>query len=84
MAAVRVTLDVRGKAVSLDKVADARIREALEQMGRDVGKKLEKAKCPVHHKAPTDIRLHVTASGDADLKYESCCERLKEAVSKAL
>jgi hypothetical protein len=81
---VTVTLDVRGKSVPVDKISDATVRAALEQMGRDVGKKLAHAKCPTHASTPTDVRLHVSASGNADLKYESCCEKLKEAVSKAL
>jgi hypothetical protein len=81
---VDVTVDYRGKKVALDKVGDTRIRSALEQMAKDVGAKLAKAKCPEHKQSPTDIRLHVNASFDADLKYESCCEKLKDAVAKAL
>lgn len=81
---VDVTVDVRGKAVALAMVADERVRGALEQMARDVGRKLEHAKCPEHKKAPTHVRLHMTASGNADLKYESCCAKLKDVVSKAL
>ena len=79
-----VTVDFRGKKVSLDKVTDTRIRSALTQMAKDVGSKLADAKCPEHEQAPTAIRLHLTASGDADLQYESCCEKLRDVVAKAL
>ena len=84
MPSVAVTVDVRGKTVSLEAVRDPQIRGPLEQMARDLGKKLEKAKCPTHKKTPTEVRLHVDASGNADLRYESCCERLKDVVKTAL
>jgi hypothetical protein len=84
MANVSVTVDLRGKRIALDKVSDTRIRSALQQMATDVGQKLEKAKCPEHHQGPSNIRLHMSVSGDADLKYESCCEKLRDVVTKAL
>jgi hypothetical protein len=28
------------------------------------------------------VRLHFDASGAGDLKYESCCEKLGEAIAK--
>jgi hypothetical protein len=30
------------------------------------------------------VRLHFDAGGNGDLKYESCCEKLGEAISKQL
>jgi hypothetical protein len=84
MSNVAVTVDFRGKKVALDKVTDPRIRTALVQMAKDVGAKLSEAKCPEHGQVPTQIRLHLTASGDADLQYHSCCEKLRDVVAKAL
>ncbi|MBL8610219.1 MAG: hypothetical protein JNL38_22980 [Myxococcales bacterium] len=84
MVAVKVTVDVQGRAVAADKVADATVRSALTKMGREIGQKLSKVACPEHAKGPTDVRVHVSLSGDADLKYESCCEKLRGEVSRAL
>jgi hypothetical protein len=84
MIPVTVTIDVQGRAMSADKVKDANLRNALTKMGRDIGTKLAKASCPDHKKTPTDVRIHVSTGGDADLKYESCCEKLRGIVSKAL
>lgn len=66
----------------LDQVRDPRVVSALQAAARDVGSRLAKAKCPTHGKGPTDVRLHFDSSGNGDLKYESCCEKLGEAVSK--
>lgn len=81
---VRVTVAMGKKSVSLEEVRDQRIVMALRQASRDIGAKLTHVKCPVHGKGPTDVRLHFDAGGNGDLKYESCCEKLGEAVGKAL
>jgi hypothetical protein len=82
MLPVRVTVMVGRKVVALDEVRDARVASALRQAAKEVGVRLAAAKCPAHGKGPTDVRLHFDASGAGDLKYESCCEKLGEAVSK--
>jgi hypothetical protein len=46
-----------------------------------VGVRLAQAKCPVHDKGPTNVRLHFDSAGAGDLKYDSCCEKLGEVVS---
>jgi hypothetical protein len=84
MISVRVTVAMGKKVVPLDEVHDQRIVAALRQAARDVGARLSAAKCPKHGKGPTDVRLHVDASGSSDLKYESCCEKLGEAIAKLL
>jgi hypothetical protein len=82
MLPVRVTVAVGRKTMALDDVRDARVASALRQAAKDVGTRLAAAKCPTHGKGPTDVRLHFDASGAGDLKYESCCEKLGEAISK--
>ncbi len=79
---VHVTVTVGRKVVALDEVKDPRVAGALRQAAQDLGKRLEKAKCPKHGKGPTDVRLHFDAGGNGDLKYESCCEELGKAISK--
>jgi hypothetical protein len=82
MVHVRVTVAVGRKVVNLDDVRDPRIQTALRQAAKDVGARLAQAKCPTHGKGPTDVRLHFDAAGAGDLKYESCCEKLGEQISK--
>lgn len=82
MVPVRVTVMVGRKVVALDDVRDPRVASALRQAANDVGKRLASATCPAHGKGPTDVRLHFDASGSGDLKYESCCAALGEAISK--
>ena len=84
MVPVRVTVAVGRKVVLLDEVKDQRVVTALRQAARDLGAKIGSAKCPTHGKAPTDVRLHFDASGNGAMKYESCCEKLGEAVGKLL
>ena len=80
---VAVTLSMRGKDVPAADVPDKSVSAALKKMGDDIGRKLDAVQCPEHKKAPTNVRLHVSASGDGDLRYDSCCEALGKAVARA-
>ena len=82
MVPVRVTVAVGRKVMAVEDVRDQKVAQALRQAARDVATRLAGAKCPTHGKGPTDVRLHFDASGTGDLKYESCCEKLGEAISK--
>jgi hypothetical protein len=82
MIPVRVTVAVGRKTMALEDVQNQKVVSALRQAARDVGVRLEKAKCPTHDKGPTNVRLHFDAAGAGDLKYESCCEKLGEQISK--
>jgi len=81
---VAVTLSVRGKEVPAEDVPDKTVGAALKKMGDDIGRKLDKVKCPEHDKPPTNVRLHVSAKGDGDLRYDSCCEKLASAIATAM
>ncbi|MBX3186689.1 MAG: hypothetical protein KF819_06725 [Labilithrix sp.] len=82
MIPVRVTVAVGRKTMALEDVQNQKVVSALRQAARDVGARLATATCPTHGKGPTNVRLHFDASGAGDLKYESCCEKLGEAISK--
>jgi hypothetical protein len=82
MIPVRVTVAVGRKVMALEDVRDPRVSGALKEAAKNIGSQLSKAKCPKHGKGPTDVRLHFDASGNGDLKYESCCEELGKAISK--
>ena len=84
MLAVRVTLTVGGRAVSVDELADPRLASTLRGAGRDIGERLAAIRCPVHRKTATEVRVHFDARGDADLQYASCCEALGKSIRKAL
>ena len=82
MIPVKVTVAVGRKSVPIDDVQNQKVVSALRQAARDVGMRLASAKCPTHDKGPVNVRLHFDASGAGDLKYESCCEKLGEQISK--
>lgn len=84
MVPVRVTVMVGRKSVRLEDVRDPRVKTALQQAARDVGTRLAKVTCPTHAKGPSDVRLHFDAGGAGDLKYESCCRELAEAIGKVV
>ena len=81
---VAVTLSVRGKDVPAADVPDKNVGAALKKMGDDIGRKLDAVTCPEHKKPPTNVRLHVSASGDGDLRYDSCCSALAKAIERAM
>ena len=79
-----VTVNFRGRDVPLASVSDQRVVSALTEIGNNVGGLLAPVRCPVHRKAPSDARIPVDATGNADIRYESCCKRLRDAIGKAL
>lgn len=81
---VAVTVTVNQRTVPLQEVRDRRIAAPFEATARQVGEALERVVCPRHRRKPSDVRIHFDARGVADLKYESCCEALGRAVSRAL
>ncbi|HZU82290.1 MAG TPA: hypothetical protein VE987_05215 [Polyangiaceae bacterium] len=84
MLPVRVTVDVGGRPVPVEELADARLAAALRNVGQDVGRRLAGIDCPVHRKPATNVRVHFDARGNADLKYESCCERLGRRIGETM
>lgn len=81
---VKVTIDVRGRIVSLDEVRDERIAAPFKAMAQQVGSTLEGVRCPDHRFTATNVRIHVDAAGSADLKYDSCCTKLGKLIGAAL
>lgn len=81
---VTITVSIGGRSVPLAQVSDPRISEAFTQAGRRIANKLECLSCPVHAKAPTNVRLHFDPQGNADLQYDSCCERLGALIRREL
>lgn len=84
MLPVKVTLWIRGRGdVPVEQVPDKKLATSLAKMGEDLGRSLAGVKCPTHGKGPTQVRVAIGSSGDADLRYESCCQELVAAVQKA-
>lgn len=81
---VKVTIDVRGRAVPLDEVRDARIAAPFRELASNVGASLSQVKCPEHGTTATNVRIHVDAKGSADLQYDSCCAKLGKLIQAAL
>lgn len=81
---VTVLVSVRGCEVPLDQVRDPNVVRAFRQLASDVGRKLAQVRCPEHAKGATSVRLHVDQKGGVDLRYESCCLKLRDAIGKAL
>jgi hypothetical protein len=81
---VKITVTVDGRAVAVEQLADEGLASALRKAGEDVARKLGGIECPVHHKKASDVRVHFDAAGSADLRYESCCEKLGACIVAAL
>jgi hypothetical protein len=82
--AVHVTVTVGGRAVSVEGLADARLASTLRSAGQDIARRLAVVQCPVHDRAAHNVRIHFDERGNADLQYESCCEKLGKRVGEAL
>lgn len=81
---VSVSVNVRGKDVPLSQVKDASVVRALNELAAQVAQGLAGVSCPEHHQPPSAVRLVVDKSGAADLRYDSCCLALRDAIGKKL
>jgi len=81
---VTITVTLAGREVPLAQVPDRRISDAFAQAGRQVASKLECLRCPEHGTTATNVRLRFDAKGNADLKYDSCCEKLGALIRREL
>ena len=84
MLPVDITVGVGARRVSVDELADARVASALRTAGQDIARRLDGILCPEHRKKATRVRVHFDARGNADLQYDSCCEKLGERIGAAL
>jgi hypothetical protein len=80
---VKVTVLQNGKEVPLAQARDPKVRTALGGVAKEVGAKLTPVLCPVHQKPVAKVRI-VVGPGGADIAYDACCDKLKEAVGKVL
>ena len=81
---VSVFVTLRGRLVPIDQVSDKRMVASFRQAGVELGNKLDTIHCPTHQRGPKDVRLQFSERGEAELKYDSCCDELPKAVQKAL
>jgi hypothetical protein len=81
---IKVTVTIGSRVLPVDQVTDARIANGLRGAAAEVARKLGSVRCPEHGKTATQVRLHFDARGAADLKYESCCEKLGKKIGEAL
>ncbi len=84
MLTVTVTVSVGSRRVNVDELADPRLASTLRAAGQDVGKRLQDIRCPVHQKTAQHIRVHFDQKGNADLQYDSCCEKLGARIGASL
>jgi hypothetical protein len=84
MISPRITVMVGGRRVAVEGLADARLASALRSAGQEVARRLAAIECPVHHKTASDVRVHFDSQGDADVQYESCCQKLGNRIAAEL
>jgi hypothetical protein len=81
---VDITVGVGARRVSVDELADARVASALRTAGQDIARRLDGIACPVHNKKAQRVRVHFDHRGNADLQYDSCCEKLGAQIGAKL
>lgn len=80
---VKVTVLQNGKEIPLSQARDPNLKSALGKVAKEVGTKLAPVSCPEHAKPVKNVRITVGPNG-ADIAYESCCDKLKDAVGRVL
>ena len=84
MLPVRITVTIGKRTLPIDQVSDLRVASPLRAAGQDVGRRLATIECPEHGKPASNVRVHFDARGNADLQYDSCCEKLGKRIGDAL
>ena len=84
MLPVDITVGVGVRRVSVDELADSRLAAALRTAGQDIARRLDGILCPEHHQKASRVRVHFDSQGNADLQYDSCCEKLGAQVRAKL
>lgn len=84
MLSVHVTVAIGNRTVSVEELADARLASSLRAAGQDIARRLAVILCPVHRQTARSVRVHFDARGNADLQYESCCEKLGQRVGESM
>jgi hypothetical protein len=83
MLEVKVTVLQNGKEIPLAQARDANLRTMLGKVAKEVGGKLTPVLCPEHKQTVSRVRIQVGPNG-ADIAYDACCDKLKEAVGAVL
>ena len=81
---VDITVSVGRRRVPVDELSDGRVASALRKAGKDIARRLETIRCPVHSEIATDVRVHFDERGGADLRYSSCCQELGAKIGSNL
>ena len=77
---IKLEWKFNGRTVPASRVADE-LGKAVRAKATDAAKvRIARVRCPVHGTAPSNIR--VSGAGDRlRFQYESCCDRLHQAVN---
>jgi hypothetical protein len=81
---IKITVAMGARTLPIEQVRDTRVSSALSAAARDIGTKLARITCPEHGKAATNVRIHFDAGGNADLRYDSCCDGLGKRIGASL
>ncbi len=74
---------IGGRTVSQSDFMKNIEESAMELAHKAVRERVLAVKCPVHRQSPTNFRVKRTG-GKVEYEFTACCERLREAVKRAL
>lgn len=79
---IKLEWKFNGRTVPANRVGDELAKAVRAKASESAVSSISRVRCPVHGTAPKNIR--VSGSGDRlRFQYESCCDRLQEAVGKS-
>ena len=73
---------VKGRSVPLSQFGDE-VKKGLETQVEKTIKRIETARCPVHHQGPKNIRIEIEG-GNVRWTFEKCCDELERAAAATL
>jgi hypothetical protein len=78
-----IKFTVGGREVPLSQFGNE-LRKGVETLAKtEIGKRIEAAECPVHHRRATNVRSYM-AGGKMQWTFDACCDELKKAVAATL
>lgn len=80
---IKLTWKFNGRTVPANRLADELTKAVCAKTGDAAKDAIARVRCPIHGTPPRNIR--VTRNGGAvRFEYDSCCERLQQAVNGRL
>lgn len=78
---IKLTWKLNGRTVAPGQLGNEVMKSMKSEIHNRTLRAIAAVRCPVHGKAPANIRTSNAATGRVRFEYECCCDALQQAVN---